>query len=76
MERRRRQHLTIYAERFEPACPRLALRLTFRDRLMNHISGDVGTRHYDRYSYLDEKRAALALWEDSLSKILEPQNAA
>lgn len=36
---------------------------TDRDRVQNHSSGDVSSRHYDRYDYLPEKRAALERWE-------------
>lgn len=35
-----------------------------RDRLQNHAQGDVGSKHYDRYEYLPEKRAAMAVWSD------------
>jgi integrase len=34
-----------------------------RDRLQNHAKGgDVSSRHYDRYDYLPERRAAMAKW--------------
>jgi integrase len=36
---------------------------TERDLIQNHSSGDVSSRHYDRYDYLPEKRAALERWE-------------
>lgn len=36
---------------------------TDRDRLQNHAQGDISSRHYDRYDYLEEKRAAMAKWE-------------
>lgn len=58
---------------FRTRLPQLGVAADVRDRLMNHISGDVGTKHYDRYSYLSEKRAALALWENSLRTILDGQ---
>lgn len=35
-----------------------------RDRLQNHQGGDVSSRHYDRYDYLDEKRAAMDRWSE------------
>jgi integrase len=41
-----------------------------RDRCLNHIPADVGTRHYDRHDYQHEKRAALAQWEGLLTAIL------
>ena len=36
-----------------------------RDLLQNHTEnrGDVSSRHYDRWEYLPEKRAAIAKWE-------------
>ncbi|SMF96112.1 Integrase [Methylomagnum ishizawai] len=34
----------------------------YRDMVQNHIQNDVSTRHYDRYDYLPEKRAALEKW--------------
>ena len=35
-----------------------------RDLLQNHTEGsDVSSRHYDRWSYIPEKRAAVAKWE-------------
>ncbi len=42
-----------------------------RDRLQNHImGGDVSTRHYDRYDYLAERRAAMAQWNAFVASIL------
>jgi integrase len=41
-----------------------------RDRLQNHALTDVSAKHYDRHTYLDEKRAAMQQWEDYLAKIL------
>ncbi len=37
-----------------------------RDRIQNHALNDVSSKHYDRYSYLSEKRNALELWEARL----------
>lgn len=31
---------------------------------LNHLEGDVLGRHYNRYSYLEEKRRAFAAWEN------------
>ena len=42
-----------------------------RDRLQNHAINDVSGRHYDRYSYLIEKRDALLKWEDTITKCFE-----
>lgn len=42
-----------------------------RDRLQNHIrASDVSTRHYDRYDYLAERRAAVEQWDVFLARIL------
>jgi integrase len=41
-----------------------------RDRLQNHARQDVSSRHYDRYEYLQEKRAAMATWSAYLDRIL------
>ncbi len=38
-----------------------------RDRLQNHAVNDVSSKHYDRYSYLPEKREALRKWESRLN---------
>jgi hypothetical protein len=42
-----------------------------RDRLQNHSkTSDVSTRHYDRYDYLSERRAAMAKWAAYLDLVL------
>src|SRR5579859_1166293 len=42
-----------------------------RDRLQNHLkASDVSARHYDRYDYLPERRAAMDRWESFLERIL------
>jgi integrase len=33
-----------------------------RDRVLNHIPGDVGSRHYNLHDFADEKREALTRW--------------
>jgi integrase len=42
-----------------------------RDRVLNHIPSDVGSKHYNRHDYADEKRAALTRWSVAISSILE-----
>jgi len=37
-----------------------------RAQLQSHGLGGIQTRHYDRHSYMAEKRAALSLWESQL----------
>lgn len=39
---------------------------TDRDRLQNHVFGDISSRHYDRYDYFEEKCAAIRKWEEWL----------
>lgn len=41
----------------------LGISKEWRDRVQNHALTDVSTRHYDRWDYLPEKRAALEMWE-------------
>lgn len=41
-----------------------------RDRLQNHADKDVSSKHYDRYEYMAEKRAAMLVWSDYLDRIL------
>lgn len=38
-----------------------------RDRIQNHALSDVSSRHYDRYAYIAEKRAALETWNRELA---------
>ena len=44
-----------------------------RAQLQSHGLGGVQTRHYDRYEYMAEKRAALLLWEGYLRNLLDSQ---
>lgn len=44
----------------------LGISKEIRDRLQNHALQDVSSKHYDRYGYLREKRAALESWENRL----------
>ncbi len=39
-----------------------------RDRIQNHALNDVSSKHYDRYSYLEEKKRALEAWEARLNQ--------
>ncbi len=47
-----------------------------RDRVLGHVDPSVGGRHYDRYDYLTEKRAALEAWGDMLTEITTGRAAA
>ena len=46
-----------------------------RDRVLNHASGDVGSKHYNLHDYADEKREALNRWSLSVAAILNPVEA-
>jgi integrase len=46
-----------------------------RDRVLNHIPADVGSRHYNLHDFADEKREALARWEAALAAILHGPSA-
>ena len=43
-----------------------------RDRVLNHVSSDVGSKHYNLHDYADEKRRALTRWARALATILDP----
>tara|TARA_B100001094_G_scaffold312781_1_gene349826 strand:- start:4731 stop:6041 length:1311 start_codon:yes stop_codon:yes gene_type:complete len=45
----------------------IGLSKDIRDRLQNHALHDVSSRHYDRYSYIKEKKQALEAWEARLN---------
>lgn len=47
----------------------LGISKDIRDRLQNHALNDVSSKHYDRYSYLPEKRIALEIWEAKLNEV-------
>lgn len=41
----------------------IGVSLQIRNHLQNHaLQGDVATKHYDRYDYMNEKRQAMELW--------------
>ncbi len=48
----------------------LGVRKEIRKACMNHVEGDVHDRHYDRYEYDAEKRAAFQLYSDHLQSIV------
>jgi len=45
-----------------------------RDRIQNHALQDVSSRHYDRWEYMPEKRAAMAQWSAWLDRLLVGDN--
>jgi integrase len=46
-----------------------------RDRCLNHIPSDVGSKHYNLYDFAEEKRDALNRWDSALSAILKGGDA-
>jgi len=50
------------------------LALDIRNRIQGHALQYVGSRHYDRHGYLEEKRAALEQWERYLRMKLAGDN--
>ncbi|HRB97293.1 MAG TPA: tyrosine-type recombinase/integrase [Nitrosomonas sp.] len=55
---------------FKTLTGKAGISIDIRDRLQNHSLNDVSSKHYDRYSYLPEKRAAMDKWNDFLMDIL------
>jgi integrase len=47
-----------------------------RDRVLNHVQGDVGSKHYNQHRFVAEKRAALMRFEAALTAILAGDGAA
>jgi len=47
-----------------------------RDRVLNHVQGDVGSKHYNLHQFVAEKRAALMRFEGALTAILTGESAA
>ncbi|HBA66727.1 MAG TPA: hypothetical protein DCZ48_11235 [Methylococcaceae bacterium] len=56
---------------FKTLAGEIGISKEIRDRLQNHALNDVSERHYDRYDYLPEKRAAMAKWGAALQQIID-----
>ena len=41
-----------------------------RDRVLNHVSGDVGSKHYNLHDYAEEKREALTRWASVIRSLV------
>jgi integrase len=48
----------------------IGIDLELRNRLQGHAMTDVGSVHYDRWSYLPEKRKAMGIWAEALENKL------
>jgi integrase len=44
----------------------IGISLELRNRLQGHAMTDIGSMHYDRWSYLPEKRLAMEQWIEFL----------
>jgi len=53
----------------------IGIDLELRNRLQGHAMDDVGSRHYDRYSYWPEKQRAMAQWVAFLESLLADEPA-
>jgi integrase len=53
---------------FKTLAGSIGIDLEMRNRLQGHAMTDVGSIHYDRWSYLPEKRSAMAAWCDWLKR--------
>lgn len=42
----------------------------YRDRVLGHVDGSVGGRHYNKHDYADEKREALDKWQRHVLAII------
>lgn len=56
---------------FKTLAGKAGLSKEIRDRLQNHTEQDVGSKSYDRYGYMPEKRAAMDAWDKFMRQILD-----
>lgn len=65
-------HVTNRDQRrtFKTLAGKAGLSQEIRDRLQNHSRHDVSSRHYDRYSYIEEKREAMEIWDNFVRNML------
>lgn len=56
---------------FKTLAGKAGLSKEIRDRLQNHTEQDVGSRSYDRYGYMTEKRAAMDAWDKFVRKMID-----
>ena len=62
------------AGRIKTRMGELGIAKDVRDRLQNHAAMDVSAKHYDRYDYMVEKRAAAERWCDFLEVTISGGN--
>ena len=66
----------ICAARSRPAWLGFAWQKEIRDRVLNHVSTDVGSKHYNLHDYADEKRDALNRWAKLVNALVTGTGAA
>lgn len=59
---------------FKTLAAGMGIERSILDRIQNHAQQDVASRHYDRHSYLPEKRAALERWASELAARMAGEN--
>ena len=53
---------------FKTLAGSIGIDLELRNRLQGHAMTDVGSVHYDRWSYLPQKREAMSIWASELEQ--------
>lgn len=56
---------------FKTLAGKAGLTQEIRDRLQNHSRVGVSSKHYDRYSYMPEKREAMEVWDGFVRQMLK-----
>lgn len=56
---------------FKTLAGKAGLTQEIRDRLQNHSRAGVSSKHYDRYSYMAEKREAMDIWDRFVRQMLK-----
>jgi integrase len=56
----------------ETQLAKLRIPKEIRDRCLNHVPGDVGAKHYNKYDYFDEKAEAFNRLSLSISAMVNP----
>ena len=59
----------------ETQLARLRIPKEIRDRCLNHIPSDVGSKHYNKHDYFDEKAEAFNRLALSISAMVNPISA-
>ena len=52
----------------------IGIDLEIRNRIQGHAFDDIGSKAYDRYDYLPEKRAAMEQWAAFVERMLREKD--